>query len=291
MSIYRKPFIGITAFIMVLFTMPLGHALMVLVEKIFGEGYQYPAATVLGFVGVGLIVIAFRKNEETPATWLGFFAGILIWTGWVEFSFVYFANHLAVAPLIENGEVVTKPEYLILPSSLGLFLATVLYFFFRRETRCNFFNWFHRNLKMELQPTDAGRKRNFAIITATETVYILWMFYILLMIVYDNRFFGDYHPATYFVFFGSLLWSLYLFIRLIKFQKTARAIRYAIPTVIIFWNAVEILGRWGFFEEIWVHPWDYTLEMGLIFAAFVGVTVLTMLTPGIQNQMEDSLGK
>lgn len=287
MSIYRKPFIGITAFIVVLFTMPLGHTLMVLVERIFGEDYQYPAAFVLGFIGFSLLVVAFKKNEETPATWLGLFAGILIWTGWVEFSFVYFGEHLAVEPLVENGEIVTKPEYLILPSSVGLFFATVLYFFFRRESRCNFFNWFHRNLRMGLHPTDAGRKRNFAIITATETVYLLWVFYILLMIVYDNRIFGDYHPATYFVLFGSLVWSFYLFVRLVKFQNTARAIRYAIPTVIIFWNSIEILGRWGFFEEIWVSPWDHSVEMGLIFAAFIGVTILTILTPDTPNNMNE----
>ena len=72
--------------------------------------------------------------------------------------------------------------------------------------------------------------------------------------------------------------------RLIKFKKIAPAIRSAIPTVIIFWNAVEILGRWNFFKEIWIEPMNYALEMGLIFIAFVVVIVLTILTPNGKRQ-------
>jgi hypothetical protein len=56
----------------------------------------------------------------------------------------------------------------------------------------------------------------------------------------------------------------------------APAIRYAIPTVIIFWNTVEILGRWNFFEEIWVQPQIFITEMSLIVIAFISVTVLSI---------------
>ncbi len=51
LKINDKPFIGISAFIIVLFTMPLGHAVMILIEKVFGHSYQFPGATVLGIVG------------------------------------------------------------------------------------------------------------------------------------------------------------------------------------------------------------------------------------------------
>ncbi len=76
----------------------------------------------------------------------------------------------------------------------------------------------------------------------------------MLMIVYDKNIFGDRHPAKHVVFADSLTWSLYLFIRLIKFRKIVPTIRHAIPTVVIFWNVVEILGRWNFFDEIWIEP-------------------------------------
>ncbi len=112
---------------------------------------------------------------------------------------------------------------------------------------------------------------------------MLWFFYIVLLLVYDKTLLGDRHPVTYALFAGSLIWSLYLFIRLIKFSKMAMAVRYAIPTVIIFWNAVEILGRWNFFKEIWIEPMNYALEMGLIFFAFVIVTLLTLFTPKKQK--------
>ncbi len=279
MELTKKPFIGLLAFVVVLLTMPLGHTVMILMEKLFGHNHQYTAATLMGLGGMILLFLGSKMDKETTATWLGFFAGLFIWTGWVEFSFVFYANHLGVPPLMENSEVVTKPEYLIMPSSIGVLLGTLLFFFFNKETRCHFFKWFHRNFNMKIGKPASGKKRNFATITAMETIYVTWFFYIVLLLVYDKALFGDRHAVTYGVFYGSLVWSLYLFVRLVKFKKIAPAVRYAIPTVIIFWNAVEILGRWQFFDEIWVQPEKYALEMGLIFLAFVGVSLLTILTP------------
>ena len=137
-SINNRPFIGISAFFIVLFTMPIGHALMILIEKIFGHSYQFPGATALGILGAILLWFGARNNDETKATWYGFFGGILLWTGWVEFSFVWSAHQLGVQPLMENGVVVTKPEYLIMPSSMGLLFVIMLYFLFNGNTRCIF---------------------------------------------------------------------------------------------------------------------------------------------------------
>ena len=275
----KRPFVGILAFLVVLFIMPIGHAVMVLIEILFGKEYQYVAAVALGLIGVVFLFLGTKQEKETTATWMGFFAGILLWTGWVEFSYVYFAHHLAIAPLMEKGKVITKPEYLLMPSTIGLLFATFLYFFFNKETRCHFIKWFHRHLKLNLGAPTSSKNRNYAGITAMETIYIFWLFYVLLLIAYDPRLLGDRHPVTYAIFFGSLLWSLYLFVRLIKISKMPHAVRYAIPTVVIFWNSVEILARWGFFKEIWIHPGEYKLELSLIFAAFVGMTILTLLTP------------
>ncbi len=275
----KKPFVGILAFIVVLLSMPLGHAVMILMESIFGQNHQYTAAILMGILGVYLLLRGIKINKESQSTWLGLFAGLFIWTGWVEFSFVFYAHHLGVQPLIENGEIVTKPEYLLFPASIGVLLASLLFFFFNKETRCHFFKWFHRNFKIDIGKPTSGKERSFSTITAMETIYITWFFYIVLLLVYDNSFFGDRHWVTYSVFYSSLVWSLYLFIRLLKFKKMASAVRYAIPTVIIFWNAIEILGRWSFFEEIWIKPGEYALEMRLIFTAFIVVTFLVIFTP------------
>jgi hypothetical protein len=134
-------------------------------------------------------------------------------------------------------------------------------------------------LKLKVGKPSSVRNRTISSITAMETIYITWFFYIVLLLVYDEALFGQYPLITYATFFISLAWSLYLFIRLIKFKKMAPAVRYAIPTVIIFWNAVEILGRWNFFNEIWVQPQDFVIEMILIVLAFMFVGALSFFIP------------
>ncbi|MCK4306374.1 MAG: hypothetical protein KAY24_19185 [Candidatus Eisenbacteria sp.] len=276
-SLSGRPLVGILAFIIVLLTMPLGHALMILTQVLLGDHYQYIGALGLGLLGAAALLVALRRKGETAQTFLGFLAGIFLWTGFVEFSFVFYAHHLAIAPMIENGEVVTKPEYLLLPSSIGLFLALVPYFLLNPHTRCMFFAWFRRRLHLPVTPAPAAGPRNYAAITAMETIFVLWAFYILLMIAYDKAFFGDRHPFTYAVFAGSLLWSIYLITRLLKYVRIAPAIRYAVPTVIIFWTSVEILGRWDLFREIWIEPTRYWLEVVLTFAALLGALLLSTL--------------
>lgn len=266
----RKPFIGILAFIIVLLVMPLGHALMIITESIFGHTHQLIAAFALGAIGAVLCVWGVKINRETPSTWLGFFAGILMWTGWVEFSFVWIAQKLQVLPLVESGEIVTKPEYLVMPSSIGLLGATMLYFFLNSNSYCNFFVWIRKMVLLPLPPPMNNQKRNVTIITAMETVFVLWFFYLVLLVIYDDALFGDRHPVTYLVLIGSAIWSAYLMGKLIQIGHMAPAVRYAIPTVIIFWNVVEIMGRWNLFQEIWIMPSTYAVELVLMTIALLG---------------------
>ncbi len=274
MKASTQRFSGLIAFFVVLLMMPLGHALMILMEHVFGEHYQFTSAFLLGLLGVVLVYLGARSGREVQGTWFGFFGGILVWTGWVEFSYVYFASHLGVDPLMKNGAVATKPEYLVLASSAGLLATTLLYFLFNGRTRCNFFTWLQRHLKLRLREVRDNAERNYSIITFMETTYVLWFFYVLLLLVYDERILGDHHPVTYIVLAGSLVWSLYLMTQLVKHRQIAPAVRYAIPTVVIFWNAVEILGRWGFYREIWIEPLHHIVEMILILLAFLAAGML-----------------
>ena len=281
----RKPFVGILAFMLVLFTMPLGHTLMILIE----ESYKYIGATALGMAGVILLLISTKyPGKENAQTYLGLFAGLFIWTGFIEFSFVYAAEVLGVAPLMENGEIVTKPEYLIMPSSLGLLIAGVLYFFLDSQTRCNFFLTLKRWTGLNLPLGKVDKTKNYANITAIETVFVIWLFYIVLLIAYDDRIAGDKHWATYVVMAGSLVWSIYLITKLIKFKRMAPAIRYAIPTVVVFWNVVEILGRWNFFKEVWIEPEMYLLEVVLLAIGFVVALLLAFFLPQPSKYTNDN---
>jgi len=263
---------GIFAFLIVLFLMPVGHALMVLNEKTL-TAHKLLGAFIIGLMGLIAIIYGIKRNtNKSLSTLMGLLAGVLIWTGWVEFSFVWIAEKLSVQPLIENGEVTTKPEYLVMMSSLGL-LSTVLLYFLFSATKCQFFNWFQKLFKFKNHLIqDQTRPKLLAVTTFIETIVILWTFYIVLLLVYDNDIAGDKHPATYLVAFGSLFWSIYLFINLSKINNYDYAIRYAIPTVIIFWNFIEVIGRWNLFKEIWVHPFEHMLENAIILALLIAFT-------------------
>ena len=264
-----SPWTGILSFIIVLFTMPLGHAAMILMEKSLGHEHVFPAAFILGLLGVILLLVGICSSKEVTATFNGLFGGLFVWTGWVEFSYVYFANRFGVQPLMENGEIVTKPEYLIMPSSFGFWAIIMLFYIFSTKSGCNFFNWIQRKVRYNkekhiLRPI----VRNTAMTTFMELNILLWTCYMILLIAYDNAFLGDRHPITISIAFGSLAWSIYLFIRLLKIKQLAYAIRYAIPTVIIFWTFVEILGRWDILTEIWVEPAHYWLELTIMTIVF-----------------------
>ncbi len=273
----KKPFIGIIAFIVVLFTMPLGHAAMIIMEKVFGHEYIYWAALIVGFLGLGLLIWGVITPKASKATFLGLFGGLFIWTGWVEFAYVYYANRYGVEPLIVGGEVATKPEYLIMPSSIGFFVIFLLYYLFGTKTACTFFSWLQKKLNIKNVKELQHRKANTAISTFIQLTLLLWGCYLILLFSYDDVFLGDRHLVTYLIAFGALLWSLFLMKNLVKISNITYAIRYSIPTVIIFWTFVEILGRWNVFKEIWIEPGKYWLEMLIIAFIFAIAILFTVL--------------
>lgn len=112
-------FIGITSFLIVLFTMPLGHALMILMEHLI-TGNHALRNLFMGLIGLIMVITGVFAKGDTQQTLWGLFGGLLFWTGWIEFIYVYYAHRFGVQPLIVDGEVVTKPEYLIMPSSFRI---------------------------------------------------------------------------------------------------------------------------------------------------------------------------
>lgn len=281
---YRPPFVGLLAFIVVFITQGLGHTLMVLVEQFFGSNYQYQAAFILGLLGSILLFIGMKNDKEVPATWLGYFAGFFLWTGWIEFSFVFYAEYLNIVQILPDGSINKFPEYLVMQSSIGVLMTSLLYFFFNRETKCNFFRFFQRNMKLSTGRPTRGYKRNYAAVTAMETVYVIWFFYIVLLLLYEDSFVGDQHPLTYAFFFINTSWSLFLVYRLSKFWNVTRAIRYAIPTAIIAYTSYEIIGRWGILVEFWVYPQEYMIELATIIGAISLGILIAVFTPTGQKE-------
>ncbi len=279
---YRPPFVGLLAFFVVFLMQGLGHTQMVLMETIFGEQYVYQSAAAVGLIGAICLFFGMRMSGEVGATWLGFFAGNCLWTGWVEFTYVWSANVLGVPDLMDQhaaGEIATKAEYLVMMSSAGVLLATMAPLLLNRETKCNMFVWFQRNLRLRTGKPSRSYERNFAYITCLETVYVIWFCYLALLFIYDESILGDRHPVTYGIFFVTTAWSLYLIRRLVQMWKVTTAVRYAIPTAIIGYSAYEIAGRWNLFTDIWVHPGEYWLELSLILGALVVAATVAVLTP------------
>jgi hypothetical protein len=288
---YRPPFVGLLAFFVVFIMQGLGHTQMVLMEAIFGEQYVYQSAFATGLIGAVGLYFAMRSKGEVAATWLGFFAGTCLWTGWVEFCYVWSANVLNVPDLMDKyaaGQIATKAEYLVMMSSAGVLLATMAPLLLNRETKCNMFVWFQRRLKLRTGRPSHGYERNFGYVTCLETIYVVWFCYLALLFIYDENILGDRHPVTYGIFFVTTAWSIYLIQRLVQMWKVTTAVRYAIPTAVIAYSAYEIIGRWNLFTDIWVHPGQYWLELTLILGALVVAAAVAVFTPPNQKAKLDA---
>lgn len=261
----------IVSFLLVLFAMPLGHALMILMEKFMSEGAMHVAGFAMGFVGLILVIIGVFVKGDTRQTLWGLFGGLLFWTGWVEFLFLYYARRYGVPPEIENGVVVTKPEYLIMPASFGLWMMVMTMYVFSTKNGCDLITWIQKvcfrskRKVVVVQPMT----RHTSIVTFMELNMMLWGLYLLLMFCYDKNFLGDHHPVTFLVGMVCLIGSLLMLRRQLHIASWGANIRMAIATVIVFWTPVEILGRINFFKEFWVEPEKYRLQMIAILAVFI----------------------
>jgi hypothetical protein len=251
-------------------------------ESIFGEQYVLQSAFVLGLAGAILLFIGMRHDSEVAGTWYGFWAGTLIWSGWVEFSFVWSANMLGVPDLMDThaaGEIATKAEYLVMMSSIGVCIGVLVPLMLNRETKCNLFVWIQRNLKLRTGKPSRGYERNFAYITALETIFVTWFCYLVLLFIYDENILGDRHPVTYAIFFFNTIWAFYLLSRLLKMWKVTTAVRYSIPTAIIAFSSYEIAGRWNLWTDIWVHPEKFGVVLSLLAGALAIAAFLAVRTP------------
>ena len=248
-------------------------------EKFMDPVAVHYAGFTMGFVGLIMVIVGVFVKGDTRQTLWGLIGGLLFWTGWVEFLFLYYARRYGVPPEIEHGEVVTKPEYLIMPASFGLWMMVMTMYIFSTRNGCDFITWIQEKLfgkrknKIVVQPMT----HHTSIITFMELNMILWAFYLLLMFCYDKNFLGDHHPVTYLIGISCFIGSLFMFRRQLHIAAWGANIRMAVATVIVFWTPVEILGRINFFKEFWVHPQEYGFLLLCILGAFILLLVYMWL--------------
>lgn len=263
------------SFLLVLFAMPLGHALMILMEKFMNEEAMHTGGFALGAIGLVMVVMGVLVKGDTRQTLWGFFGGLLFWTGWVEFLFLYYARRYGVQPEIENGVVVTKPEYLIMPASFGMWIMVMTMYVFCTKNGCDLITWIQKvcfrskRKEIAVQPMT----RHTSIVTFMELNMILWAMYLLLMFCYDKTFLGDHHPITFLVGVGCLVGSVFMLRHQLHIAAWGANIRMAIATVIVFWTPIEILGRINFFKEFWVEPEKYAWQLAVILIVFLALGI------------------
>ena len=261
---------AIASFLVVLFTMPLGHAMMMIMEKTMTPVALHYSAFLMGLVGLFIVITGVFVKGDTKQTIFGLIGGLLFWTGWVEFLFQYYATRWGTQPEIVNGEVVTKPEYLILPASFGMWMMMMTLYIFSTKNGCNFINWWQRRLLGSRKNEIAARPmtHHTSIVTFMELNMILWA---------SSNFLGDRHPVTSIVAAGCLLGSIFIFKKQLRLSSWGANIRMAIATVVVFWVPVEVLGRLDFFHEFWVEPQEYATQMTCILVAFLILLVYIVM--------------
>lgn len=268
---------AIASFLFVLFMMPLGHALMIIMEHSMNQTALHYSAFAMGAVGMFMVIAGVFAKGDTRQTLWGLFGGLLFWTGWVEFLFMYFANRFGTQPQLDpvTGEVITRPEYLIMPASFGFWMMIMIMYLFSTRNGCNFINWWQRLLFRGRKAEIAVRPmtRHTSIVTFMELMMILWGSYLLLMFCYDDVFLGDRHLVTFLVGLGCLIGSFFIFAKQLRISSWGANIRMAIATVVVFWTPVEILGRMDFFNEIWIAPMEHKTEMLAILGTFILLAV------------------
>lgn len=274
---YRPPWVGLFALIVVFLALPLSHSITTLVNFTVGREASHLVLMPLGLFSLLLLIWGVRRNEEVSGTLTGFISGYLLWTAWAAYSFRF--NEISLnMPMPELGEGMRWPIHLLfIQGSIGICVLVLLYFVLDANTRCNAFMWLQRVLRLKLEDRSSVRQRNYCRITFIETLTVIWFCYAISLFMSDVRFLGYYNPITYALLAGLSIWGLYLLTRLVRFTRLMAAVRYAIPTKALFWIPFgEFFPRYGFYEEFWLKPWQYPLEMLTVLAVFA---VLFLISP------------
>ena len=293
------------SFFIILLLMPLGHALMIIMEHLLSPTVLHFSAFAMGFLGLIVTIWGVFVKGDTKQTCLGITGAMLFWTGWVEFLFAYYAQRYGVqCDLVGNGIVQTateyvngvgvnhtftingtplddfsraelkeirgsRPEYLIMPATFGMWMMFIVMYVFCTRTGCDFIRWIQNHCgvkdRVELRPM----AHHSSIVVFMEWNIMMWGLYLLLMFCYDPVFLGSSHPVTYLIAVGCLIGSALMVKKQLHIGSWGRNIRMALATVIVFWTAVEVAARNGFFKEIWVDPAHHVMEMVLILVVFV----------------------
>lgn len=313
MHIKKYPGKTMGALLIVLLLMPLGHALMILMEHFLQPTTLHYSAFAMGFVGLLLTIYGVFVKGDTRQTCFGITGAMLFWTGWVEFLFAYYAQRYGVqCDLLGSGIVETttryvdgiatshtftingtpledisradiksirgsRPEYLIMPATFGMWMMFVVMYVFCTRTGCNFMRWLQRHCGIDGRVDLRPMAHHSSIVVFMEWNIMMWGLYLLLMFCYDPVFLGSRHPLTYAIAVLCLIGSVLMVKKQLRLKSWGMQIRMSLATVIVFWTFVEVMARNGFFKEIWVDPMHHIAEMTGALVVFVALVASCLL--------------
>lgn len=263
---------AIVSIAVTLAAMPLTHILARILKDGTTGVEQFYAGMGMGAFGLGLVIAGVFIKGDARQSLLGLFGGMFYWMGAIDFLFMYYAERFGTQAQLDpvTGEIVSRPEYLILPATFGFWAMVMMLYLFCTANGCNFLNWWQRLFFGKHKKEIAARPmtRHTSIVVFMEVTTMLWTCYLTLMFCYDERFLGDRHPVTLLVGMLGLIGSLFMFARLLRYSSWGMSLRYGFATVIIFWIAVEVFDRISLLPALWNAPREHLLQIVLIGGSF-----------------------
>ena len=267
---------GILAFLVILFLMPLGHAFVVLMERYMTGTALKLGAGALGGLGIVMAIAGNRLPGEAMKILAGVFGAILFWGGWVEFIYICYAHSIGVPPLMDGNVVYTKPEYLIMPTSIPFAALTFIIYLFMADTRWGVIIALRKWLG--ISENTVARNIGTSISAFIELILLIWWAYLILLIEFDPGLLGVKHPLTMIFATVCLIVGLILFVRSLSSPNWGTALRQAIVTVCVLWTYIEVMIKLKLFTEIWIYPERYIVEMIALVFAFIAVIFIIAKT-------------
>lgn len=263
---------AIVSIAVTLAAMPLTHILARMLKDGTTGVEQFYAGMGMGAFGLGLVIAGVFIKGDARQSLLGLFGGMFYWMGAIDFLFMYYAERFGTQAQLDpvTGEIVSRPEYLILPATFGFWMMVMMLYLFCTANGCNFLNWWQRLFFGKHKKEIAARPmtRHTSIVAFMEVITMLWTCYLTLMFCYDERFLGDRHPVTLLVGMLGLISSLFMFARLLRYSSWGMSLRYGFATVIIFWITVEVFDRISLLPALWNAPGEHILQIILIGGSF-----------------------
>ena len=175
---------------------------------------------------------------------------------------------------------ILNPGLLLLQATALVGLPILILLGANKDTRCRMFMWVHRNLRVRPGRFTPGYQRQYAKVTATETIFLIWFVYLLSIAVNDPRVIGYDSPALMPIAIGLLIWSIYLISKLARIRGAGAALRYAIPTGYILSIPLDTFALQGWYPSFWVQPTKYPAIIAAVFVMFlVGAWSLSRSDP------------